>query len=263
MEQSARIGGMGMLVWSGASRARVRACLVVLGVIALGGVAGVAWAGVSTSIVGGTLAERTVLRQILAGFGPTHIPELRVVRVAGGVDLQEQDGAVRPTWETLVVGGAFLDRSTDLGLPRVLEVEAGQAGWPTSDAAGTRPPPATASSERAIRRAMLRWVARTGAHVAELSISKPEGLAVAVRLRVTDAASFLHHRLADFLLHARAYEPRLEGLYVEVDDANGPAWTSAEARFGGDESVRPSLRGCDPFPPPGPGPPSPFPACPA
>jgi hypothetical protein len=138
-----------------------------------------------------------------------------------------------------------------LGLPRVLEVDVRQSGWPTSNASGRRPPRATTASAAATRRTMLRLAVASGARVAELAVSTPDALAVALRLQVTGAAKFLHHQLRALLLQARAYESRYEGLYVEVDDTHGTAWTSAEARLGGVSYVRPSLRGCDPFPPPG------------
>jgi hypothetical protein len=227
-------------------------CLLVLVVAGLGSVVASAGAAISTTIVGGTKAERAVLGQILAGLGSTRIPQLRVVPAVGGVNLQAQVEAIRPTWETLVVGDAFLERSAALGLPRLLEVKAGRAAWPTSNTGRARLPRATAASAAETRRTMLRLAAATGARLAELSITTPYALAVALRFQVNDAASFLHHRLASFVLGAQQHQSRYQGLYIEVDDAHGPAWASAETRLGGDSHVRPSLQGCDPFQPPTP-----------
>jgi hypothetical protein len=234
-----------------ADRLHVRVRLVVLVAFGLVGLVATAWAATSTKIVGGSAAQRAILRQILGGLGATRIPEIRVVRTVGGVKLRTQAGTIRPTWEALVVGGAFFDRSAALGLPPLLEVDAGQAGWPTSNASGARPPRATASSVAATRSSMGRFAAASGAQVTELAVSKPYGLAVALRLRVQDAASFLHDRLQTLVQQAREHESRYEGLYIEIDDAHGPAWTSAETRLGGVSQVRPSLRGCDPLQPPG------------
>jgi len=240
---------------------RVRAVLLMLVTAGLVGVAS-SGAATATTIVGGSAAQRTLLRQIVAALGPTRIPELRIVPVVGGVQLKTTVRAIRPSWDALVAGVSFFERSAELGLPAVLEVDAGQAGWPTSNADNTEPPPAaTALSEAATRRTMLKLVGATGARPTELSVFKPHALAVAIRLQVTDAASFLRYRLRSFLLQANKHQSRYEGLYVEVDDARGAAWISAEARLGGIRHVRPALRGCDPFPTPTPGP-SQAPPCP-
>jgi hypothetical protein len=240
----------------------LRACLLVL---VIAGFVGLVSAGAATStrIVGGSAAERELLRQIVAKLGRTRIPELRIVPVVGGVKLQTHVTAIRPSWDALIVGGTFLGRSAQLGLPPLLEVDAGQAGWPTSNAGSTKPPIATALSQAAARRTMLQLVDATGARPAELSILKPYALAVALRLQVDDAASFLHHRLRSFVLQASKHQARYEGQYIEVDDAHGAAWISAETRLGGIRHVRPGLRGCDPFPTPTPIGPSPTPPCPA
>jgi hypothetical protein len=141
-------------------------------------------------------------------------------------------------------------------------VDADHAAWPTSNAS-TVPPRATRWTALGMRRSLLRLARASGAEVAELSVSRPDALAVALRLYVTNAAAFLRHRLRALVLHARQHESRYEGVYIEVDDARGQAWANAEARLGGLSYVRPNLRGCDPFPPPSPGPPGqPLPPCP-
>jgi len=238
------------------SRRRLRPLRAFLLVLVLTGFVGLvsAWAATSTTIVGGSAAEREVLRQIVARLGPIRIPELRTVPAVGGVKLQAQVMAIRPNWDALVIGATFFERSAALGLPPVLEVVTSQAGWPTSNAASTEPPTATALSQAATRQTMLNLVDATGARPVELSVFKPRALAVAVRLQVDDAASFLHYRLRSFVLRASKHWGRYEGLYIEVDDADGAAWISAETGLGGIRHVRPTLRGCDPFPTPTPGP---------
>jgi hypothetical protein len=222
-----------------------------------------AGAAVSTTIVGGSPAERGILRQILAWIGPTGIPQLRIVPAVGGVKLQTHVEAIRPSWNALVIGGAFLQRSADLGLPPLLEVDVGQAGWPISNAPGAGPPIATAPMELAARRTMLHLVNATeGATLRELTISKPYAVAVVLRVRVGDAASFLHHRLRAFMAAASKHQARYEGLYIEIDDADGPAWISAETRLGGISHIRPALRGCVPLPTPIPAGLTPTPPCP-
>jgi hypothetical protein len=212
--------------------------------------------GAATRIVGGSGAQRRLLREILASLGPTDVRQLRLVRVHGGVKLQAPAQAVRgvfdrAAFEAWVVGAAFFYRSADQRLPHVVEVSAGQVGFPTNNA-GPRPPRATASSVAATRRQMHRLVLASGAHVVNLAVRTPDALAVVLRVRVNNAARFLQDRLRDLVLGARAHETRYDGLLVEVDDARGVAWASANTPLGGEEYRNPSLRRYDPFPPPGP-----------
>jgi len=234
----------------------------VLVAVGLAGVAASASASPTTRIVGGSAPERALLHEVLASLGSSHLAELQIESADRGVKLLAGDGGPRPTWEALVVGGTYLERSPALGLPSLLEVDTGSAGWPSTNVSGPEPKRASTASAAAARSAILRAAAASGARVAELSVSRPYALAVAVRLKVGDAARFMHHRLGAFVLVARRRAPQYEGLYLEVDDVRGAAWTSAESRLGGVEFVRPSLRGCNPFPPPGP-PGGRLPPCPA
>src|SRR5262245_21358047 len=127
-------------------RRRLRLVRAIPLALVMAGVVGLVSAGAATAttIVGGSAAERAVLRQIVAALGTTRIPELRIVPVDGGVKRRTHVRASRPSWDTLVVAGSFLERSAELGLPPLVEVDAGQAGWPISNAGSTEPPPATA-----------------------------------------------------------------------------------------------------------------------
>ena len=229
--------------------------------VVLGGVAASAEASPTTHIGGGTSAERALVRKIVAALGSSHLSQLQIESTDGGVKLWTVDGDPRRAWEALVVGGTYLERSPALGLPSLLEVDAGSGGWPSSNVSGAGPKRATVASTTAARAAILRAATASGGRIAELSVSRPYALAVAVRLKVAAAASFMLHRLGPFVLSVRSRASRYEGLYIELDDAHGAVWTSAESRLGGVEFVRPSLSGCNPFPPPGP-PPGP-PPCPA
>ena len=166
----------------------------------------------------------------------------------------------REVWETLVIGVAFFDRSAAEALPPVVEVDTLHTGWPTNNASGAAPPRATASTAAATRKAMLRLVATSGAGPAAVTVSTPDGQAVLIRLTVGNAATFIHRKLRPLVLAAWARESRYDGLLIEVDDAHGSAWADGRTPLGGASYVRPSLRGCDPFPPPGL--PRSFPPCP-
>ncbi len=229
-------------------------------VVALSVFIPVALAGSSTRIVGGSPAQQALLRQIVDGAAPTGIPDLHIVAAPGGVKLTAPTVELRATWETLVVGAAFFDRSAALGLPRVVEVDTLHTGLPTSNATGNEPTHATASTAATIRTTMLRLVEASGARPAEVTVSTPDAPAVAIRVRVKDAAWFMRRKLRRLVAAAGTHQSRYDGLLIEVDDAHGRAWADASTRLGGASYVRPKLRGCNPFPPPGL--PGPLPACP-
>jgi hypothetical protein len=188
--------------------------------------------GVSSGRECPSAVRRVLLGEILGTLGRSSLREVRIVRVHGGVNLESPVEAEQPTWELAVAGIAFHDRFAEQHLPSVLAVSTRQVGWPTSNAAGTNPPRATPASVRATRATMRRLALASGARITELTVSAPDALAVALRLRVRDAAHF-----------SRASS-------IEVDDAHGLAWADGETRLGGDSYVRPSLSGCNPFPPP-------------
>jgi hypothetical protein len=197
----------------------------------------------------------------LAALHPTRLRRVAIVPASGGVEVRALVRAVLPTWELLVAGETFYFRSADLRLPPVVSVAARQAGFPTSNASG-RPPHARPRSVDGTRRA-LRGIARAShARSFALSVTRPDALAIALRVRVRNAARFLRDRLRGLVIHARRHERRYVGLYIEVDDDWGVAWADGETGLGGLSTVRPQLAGCDPFPPPGPGP-GPPPPCPA
>ena len=150
-----------------------------------------------------------------------------------------------------MIGVAFFERSRAEGLPPVVEVNTPHTGWPTTNASGLAPPRATASTAAATRKAMLRLVATSGAGPASVTVSTPDGQAVLIRVTVADAATFLHDKLRPLMLAAWARQGRYDGLLIEVDDAHGSAWADGQTPLGGASYVRPSLRGCDPFPLPG------------
>src|SRR5207247_911468 len=55
--------------------------------------------GAGTRIVGGSGAQRRLLREILASPGPADIRQLRIVRVPGGVKLQAPAQAFRAAFD--------------------------------------------------------------------------------------------------------------------------------------------------------------------
>jgi hypothetical protein len=171
-------------------------------------------AGITTSatrIIGVMASERSLFQEILAALTPTHIRiSSCFASCARRPEAPSARGRAATTWELLVVGVVFFDRSADEHLPRVLEVDASQVGWPTIDnISPPRPPRATRhagerhryATDDAPARARL-WRRGRGDH--RLGTRR---LAVLMRLRVSDAAKFLEHQLTTF--GARRRRPRV------------------------------------------------------
>src|SRR5690348_5441770 len=185
-----------------------------------------------TAIAGGSPAQRALLRGIVGHLAPARLGRLRIVRVRHGVELRAPVSRVRGTWELLVAVSAFYYRSAARHLPRVVAVGARRASWPTSNA-GRRPPRATPARAAAAERLVRRLARASHGHVAELRVSRPDGIAVLLRLRVRNAARFLHHRLRAIIVGADTPARGYDGLLLEVDDARGVAWASGETVLGG------------------------------
>ena len=207
----------------------------------------------ATTITGGTAQQRSLLRQIIAGLAPIHVPPLRIVPVRGGVDLQGPATGLGSlsTWAAWVVGDAFLERSISEHLPPVVEVDAGGSGAPRSNIGdGPLPPRATPARVRATRERIDHLAVASGARIEQLTVSAPAALAVVLRVRVSNAAQFLKERLKPVVLGAWADESRYDGLYIEVDDVHGSAWMDGETLLLAEGFVRKSLIADDPFPMP-------------
>ena len=179
-------------------------------------------------IGGGTVQERALLRRIVARLRPTQIRTLTVLPLAapwqgrpGDVELSvslisgARDNPLGE-WETWIVGGAFHDRSSQLGLPRVRAVVGG-AGGSLEDNAPR--PMAPAAGLRAFRTRLLAAVRRSGARLAGLRTGQPDGYAAELWVQVTDPAAFLQHRL---LRLEGAFAGRaVDGVYLSVFETDG------------------------------------------
>jgi hypothetical protein len=175
-------------------------------------------------IVGGTAAERTLVRQIVRAQATTQILQLTIVPATGGVGLRATlAGTARRVrndilgdWETWIVGGAFRDRSAALGLRRVVLIgNQNESGRATGGRDLPRRPPAGLAAFR--RR--VAAVAGPGARVVAVRVGDPDGYSAIVVLRVTDPASFLRHRLRG--LELRLAGLRADGTFLVVDERNG------------------------------------------
>jgi hypothetical protein len=160
----------------------------------------------------------------------------------------------RGEWEAALIGQAFATRSRRLGLAPVAGYQS-----PTQGVALDGPSPPKPDTRKRISRHELgeriRAAARSGgAEVISLRTIEPMNPAAAVTLRVDRPASYLRHRLEDFLGSLpNAAEERYDGLYIRIVDREGrfvwfSAATDGEAVSGWNSGARRDLRGCDPTP---------------
>jgi hypothetical protein len=212
----------------------------------------------SAEISGGTAAQQALMRAILARMPDNLITRVEIAaKTAGsqsGVTLKfgsATTDAMRSEWEEHLLAGAFRDLSAEAGLPAVVGYP---PPWPvdstdTSDAA-------------AALEARLRSAARSvHAHVVELAIYRPDGLAPLVVLGVPSSmspAGFLEDELPKFL---NAFGNRwrdYDGTFIEVvDHSQSFIWATGTAPRASEGSVgtRPDLAGCSPVADWGPTPP--------
>jgi hypothetical protein len=226
-------------------------------------------APVTTKIKGATPKQETILREILAGLGPTVLDEIRVAPAGKDwsplrpnsvvLQIEYRDAKEgRGYWEAALLANAFATRSRILNLQTVTGYETpGEA----NRLEGIEEDEPALDYHRApikadeIAAAIREEAKESGADLAELRIVRPMRLAAAATLRVDDPAAYLKHRLMTFL-EAIPHPTKREydGLYVLVVDPEGDfVWLSAqtigEHSSGGAGGARPDLAGCDPRPP--------------
>ncbi len=181
----------------------------------------------SPQITGGTAAQRTLLRRIVRAMRPTQITHLTIEAAspqwhpirAGDVALMAMVAPVAPhhentlgEWESMVVGGAFRDRSAALGLPRVVVVgNPRESGRVTG---GPHPPAQPAAGMAGYRTRVTAAAAASGARLIAVRVGVPDGYSAVVALQVTDPAAFLQHRLGP--LNGRLERLTSDGTFIAL-----------------------------------------------
>jgi hypothetical protein len=209
-------------------------------------------AEVTTTIIGGTPEQRTIIEETLAGLGPTEIHSVWVrdkvsqawagaTPESGGIDVKYKGSDSFTDWQAWIVIDVFGRRSVELGLQPVAV-----AGVNGDRSAGLY------FSEDLKERPMTRAEADQAlGHVAEIAadhgattrarVFEPNRLAFAVEFRTAKPAEFLRHGLR------RALGPIesgvTEGDQVTVLDARG----ERVLETGGGVWVRPDLISCSPY----------------
>jgi hypothetical protein len=264
-----------------ARSAVVGVTLVVLTGAAAGVPAGGAVAATpEVQVSGGSAAQRELARQILARMGATRLRSVKIgpvpsrygdqARTLSFLTLTTRDGIRRQgEWESKVFAGAFADFSQKRQLPTVFGLRTPGSGGRLGGKPGFRSLPlATAAGAVALAAQVTQAVSATAGasdvKVVSLQILKPEGLAFALVLRVSDPAAYMKHQLGALLAQSVAnpsalgspfFAPALEGAYFVLQDAGGSkVWTYRTSTRTGSSGgfTDPSLRGCDPIPHGGP-----------
>jgi hypothetical protein len=227
--------------------------------------------------------QQKVLREVLAGIGPSEFAEIEIKRPepAWGPSPADSVALVVPhdendlprEWLSWLIAHAFAQRSHDLGLPPVSYLAPRAGGVDAENLGPTIQGPARVTLADALDAAQKARQAaiRSGAEVDRLEILRPNGYAFRLHLRVEgDQARFLRDGLGTVLGSLGGPQPDdgpYAGDYALVVDGSGKrVWEGAEAYLG-DGSIqvggadRWELQGCGPyllFGPPGRQPP----ACP-
>lgn len=212
---------------------------------------------VETEITGGSVAQRDLLRAIVAGVGGT-IPRATITDAAGwapregdvGIRLEGDDDTI---WQQHLVAGAFAERSEKAELPDVIAGEVTDDGFALGhddDAPVPLTPPDRVGTEEADRlnETVAEAAASAGARVRVVRILEPWGAAIHVTLEVDDPAEFLTHRYGEFKRRTQSvWGAFSDGSSIEVVDRAGAQVlhvTQASRVFSTSSFVREDLEGC-------------------
>lgn len=187
----------------------------------------------AVAISGGSPAQRSLLRQIVAKMRPTQIRTLTIgsvpadwkptspdqVQLTAGLpgDGHGHENS-RGQWEAWMIGGAFRDRSLALGLPRLLvlsDPEGAQRVEPPTGKQRRRPAPIDVA---ALRAGVDRAAGASG-HLLELRLGDPLGATAEVTIQTERPVSFLRSGLGRLETALRA--AGLDGGFIDAFERDG------------------------------------------
>jgi hypothetical protein len=230
------------------------AAVVAAGALIAASVRGEPSASPSVTLSGASAPQKALMREILAGMGRTLITRISITpppkslgdwpRAATYVNVIAGGGPKGAgEWQSWLFKGAFGDFSLKRHLPPMFRFIPLAA-----------PPPATAAGATAlaasVRQAVSDTAGKSGVQVASLQILRPDGLAVALVLQVSDPASYMKNELLSLLQRVRGGKPELDGTYLALEDSSGSVvWNAYQsARMGsGSDFARSDLAGCNPI----------------
>jgi hypothetical protein len=182
---------------------------------------------------------------------PNAITKIAVTSSGNQVTLRMKatDNSMETQWQESLVAAAFRDRATAAGTHWTVALDNGdQYG---AIAAGTTPtvPAARPGDMQAARRRFEHAAAKAGTRLDQLTIYRPDGVAVAATFKTTHPASFLVHQMPKFLAAIGYGWHGYDGVYVSLIDKSGATvWQTATALRTSTGSVgsRQDLAGCSP-----------------
>lgn len=176
-------------------------------------------ASTSPSVVGGSAAQRVLLRRILRRADRSGIAQVRIQRATGAVRLVFEPTAVpantqtRVRWSQDLVAASFFVRSIERGLPRVAGYRAAGGGRSFSTLPRHDEGPL---DRRALRVSLASALSAPGVRVRELSFFRPRGPAVAIVVQAAAAVDFAARRLGRVIRALDSFGDELDGYYFEV-----------------------------------------------
>ncbi len=220
----------------------------------------------STDVEGGSEFQQALLREIVSGTRPTSIRKIVLVPSSRGgltLEIHAPDRSLRTLWQGWLIAGAFRDRLKAAGHPTAISLRDGDSnGAALPPELGVPPKAAKPEDVASARRTFRAAAAAIGSRLDELTIYRPDGVAVAATLESADPARFLVHQMPRFLAALGDRWADYDGTYIRLVDSSGSTvWeSSTNARTPtGAVGVREDIAGCSPIANYGPTPP----ACPA
>jgi hypothetical protein len=214
-----------------------------------------------TETTGGTPEEQRLLRSIVASMEPNAVTRIELVSSSRAVTLRmEADSSMRTLWQEALIAGAFRDRSSLAGNDLEVSLEDGESSGAITPGPSELPAARPGDTAKA-RQTFERTAQRSGANLDDLTIYRPDGVAVAVTLSTAHPASFLVEHMPGFLAGVGDRWHDYDGVYIRLVDGSGrTVWetsTAARTSAGAVGSLS-ELAGCSPIANWGPTPP----ACP-
>lgn len=167
------------------------------------------------------------------------IPGKRTIAFSG-------PNTIRAEWEQEVLGSLFIVRARETKIPGVPVASVFTVG--SSGPATLNEVEADAADAGALRKAIRRAVARSGARLLALRLYRPIGVLPTIVVETPDAAKFVKHGLRS-IRSLLSNAPGSEGYYLlVVDNYRRRVYEEAyAARDGTGTTFEPvALRGCDP-----------------
>jgi hypothetical protein len=187
----------------------------------------------AVAISGGTPAQRSVLRQIVAKMRPTQIRTLTIgpvpadwkptsadqVQLTAGLpgDGPGHENS-RGEWEAWMIGGAFRDRSAALGLPRLLVLSDPESSQRVSPPTGKQQGPPAPIDAAALRASVQRATGASG-RVLAVRLGDPLGATADVTIQTDRPVSFLRSGLGRLETALRA--AGLDGGFIDAYERSG------------------------------------------